>query len=92
MQGLPFLSFVEEGGCPYNSQDWLSAAEDALQEWRAAEEQLQAARASKHAMRKLGKDAGGCTCICNCCMLLVYHVSLAYGAVITELWGAVHNA
>lgn len=60
MQGLPFLSFVEEGGCPYNSQDWLAAAEDSLGQWRAAEEQLQAAHhASRHAMLKLDNGTGG---------------------------------
>jgi hypothetical protein len=58
MQGLPFLSFVEEGGCPYNSQGWLSEAEDNLQQWRAAEEQLQRVYAVQHTMMKLDGDTG----------------------------------
>jgi hypothetical protein len=59
MQGLPFLSFVEEGGWPYNSQDWLSAAEENLQEWRAAEEQLLTGQAEQHTVLQLSKGIGG---------------------------------
>lgn len=43
MQGLPFLSFIEEYNSLCDSQDWLKKAEDALCAWRTAEEALPAA-------------------------------------------------
>jgi hypothetical protein len=82
MQGLPFLSFVEEGGCPCNSQDWLSAAEDNLQECREAEEQLQRVNhaAARCTVLKLEKGTGASLCcrnflVCKCNICLVRHGS-----------------
>jgi hypothetical protein len=80
MQGLPFLSFVEDGGCPYNSQDWLSTSEANLQEWRAAEEQLQRVNhaAARCTVLKLEKGTGASLCcrnflVCKCNICFVRH-------------------